>query len=94
MLPTLRPGDALLVGPAAGVRPGSLVVARPLARPGLLVVKRAVLDLGGGTWDVAADNDAVAGRGWTGGPADVVGRVVLRYWPLPPTLRFPPRKAA
>jgi phage repressor protein C with HTH and peptisase S24 domain len=81
MRPTLRPGDLLLVRRGAPVSPGDLVVARPLARPELLVVKRARLDLGDGDWDVTADNPAVFGRGWTSGPAAVVGRVVLRCWP-------------
>lgn len=86
MLPALRTGDLLLVrrlgaGDSARVRPGDLVVARPLARPELLVVKRARLDLGDGDWDVTADNAAVQGRGWTSGPATVVARVVLRWWP-------------
>ncbi|MSW65071.1 MAG: S26 family signal peptidase [Actinobacteria bacterium] len=81
MLPTLRPGDALLVDRAGRVRPGDLVLAHPLARPELLVVKRARLDLGDGDWDVTADNPLVAGRGWTSGPAHVVARVLLRWWP-------------
>ena len=81
MLPTLRPGDALLVHWGGRIRPGDLVVGRPLARPELRVVKRARLDLGDGDWDLTADNAAVLGRGWTGGPARVEGRVVTRWWP-------------
>ncbi|MCW2616312.1 MAG: family signal peptidase [Frankiales bacterium] len=81
MLPTLHPGDALLVREGARVRPGDLVVARPWTRPELLVVKRAVRPVAGG-WEVASDNPAVTGQGWTGGEADVVARVLLRYWPL------------
>ena len=84
MLPTLRDGDCLLVDRAARVRPGQLVVARFRARPGLLVVKRAVRPEDGG-WLLASDNPAVAGHGLTGGVGDVVGRVLLRYWPLPPS---------
>ena len=83
MLPTLRPGDCLLVRADARVRPGDLVVARPWTRPELLVVKRAVEPVAGG-WLVESDNAEVRGRGWTGGEADVLARVVLRYWPLPP----------
>ena len=86
MLPVLRPGDRLLVRSGASVRPGALVVARPLARPELLVVKRARLDLGDGDWDLTADNPQVAGRGWTSGPASVLGVVLLRYWPAPSRL--------
>ena len=81
MLPTLRPGDCLIVRAGAPVRPGDLVVARPWTRPELLVVKRAVQEVAGG-WLVASDNPAVEGLGWTGGEADVLGRVVLRYWPV------------
>ena len=83
MLPTLRSGDCLLVRPGAPVRAGDVVVARPWTRPELLVVKRAVRPVAGG-WLVASDNPEVEGRGWTGGEADVLARVVLRYWPLPP----------
>jgi phage repressor protein C with HTH and peptisase S24 domain len=80
MLPTLRSGDCLLVRAGAPVRPGDLVVARPWTRPELLVVKRAVEPVAGG-WLVASDNPAVAGQGWTGGEADVLATVLLRYWP-------------
>ena len=80
MLPTLRPGDFLVVRPGAPVSPGDLVVARPWTRPELLVVKRAVKTVAGG-WLVASDNPQVAGQGWTGGEVDVLARVVLRYWP-------------
>ena len=80
MLPVLRTGDCLLVAYGGRVRPGNLVIARPWTRPELLVVKRAVEQVAGG-WLVESDNAAVRGQGWTGGEADVVARVVLRYWP-------------
>jgi signal peptidase I len=80
MLPTLRSGDCLLVRHRGRVRAGDLVVARPWARPELLVVKRAVEPVGDG-WLVEADNAAVRGLGWTGGAADVLATVLLRYWP-------------
>ncbi len=80
MLPTLRSGDCLLVRHGAPVRPGDLVVARPWSRPELLVVKRAVRPLEDG-WLVEADNEAVRGQGWTGGAADVLATVLVRYWP-------------
>ena len=92
MLPTLRPGDCLLVRPGAQVRAGDLVVARPWTRPELLVVKRAVAPVAGG-WEVASDNPAVLGRGWTGGEADVLARVLLRYWPPSGWGRLPRRPA-
>ena len=80
MLPTLRPGDALLVRPGAAPRAGDVVVARFPARPELLVVKRAVRPEGGGWW-VESDNPAVSDDSRRYGPAQVVGRVVLRWWP-------------
>ena len=80
MEPTLRTGDCLLVRYGARVRPGDLVVARPWTRPELLVVKRAVEPVVGG-WLLDSDNAAVRGLGWTGGEADVLARVLLRYWP-------------
>jgi nickel-type superoxide dismutase maturation protease len=83
MLPTLRPGDCLLVRGADRVRAGQLVVARFPARPELLVVKRAVRPDGSGWW-VEGDNPAVADDSRRYGPAQVLAVVVLRYWPLPP----------
>lgn len=76
MLPTLRPGDCLLVRYGARVRPGDLVVARPWTRPDLLVVKRAVAAVAGG-WRVQSDNPATP---WEHGEVDVVARVWFRYW--------------
>ena len=84
MLPTLRAGDCLVVRRGGGVRPGDLVVARFHARPGLLVVKRAVCPVAGG-WELGSDNPAVAGHGLTSGPGDVEAVVRWRYWPWPPT---------
>ena len=92
MLPTLTPGDCLLVGPPRRVRAGDVVVARFAARPGLLVVKRAVRP-DGDLWWVEGDNPAVTDDSRRYGPAEVVARVVLRYWPLPPG-RLPPRRLA
>lgn len=83
MMPTLRPGDCLVVGPAARTRPGDLVVARFPNGPELLVVKRAVRPVGE-LWWVESDNPAVTDDSRRYGPAQVLGRAVLRYWPLPP----------
>ena len=83
MLPTLRPGDCLLVRRPGRVRPGAVVVARLAARPDLLVVKRAVRPVGD-LWWLESDNPAVTDDSRRYGPARVVGRVALRYWPLPP----------
>ena len=82
MLPTLRAGDCLLVRRPRRVRAGSVVVARFAARPDLLVVKRAVRPEGPRWW-VQGDNPAVTDDSRRYGPAEVLGVVVLRYWPLP-----------
>jgi phage repressor protein C with HTH and peptisase S24 domain len=82
MLPTLHAGDCLLVRRGACVQPGQVVVARYPTRPGLLVVKRAVRPVGD-LWWIQGDNPALADDSRKDGPAEVVGRVVLRYWPRP-----------
>ena len=80
MLPALAPGDCLLVRRTSRVRPGDVVVARFPARPGLLVVKRAVRPVDGGWW-VQGDNPQVRDDSRQYGAAEVLGRVVLRWWP-------------
>lgn len=80
MVPTLSHGDALLAYPARRVRTGDVVIARFRARPDLLVVKRATRRYGDAWW-VQGDNAAIADDSRRYGPADVLGRVVLRYWP-------------
>jgi len=82
MAPTLADGDALLVRRTARVRPGDVVVARFRTRPDLLVVKRAVREQDGGWW-IQGDNEFVADDSRAYGVADVIGRVVVRYWPRP-----------
>ncbi|MFC7549512.1 S24/S26 family peptidase [Plantactinospora sp. GCM10030261] len=83
MAPTLRSGDALLVRRGERrVRPGDLVVAEFRSRPGLVVVKRAVEPRAGGWW-LTGDNDVATDDSRAYGVADVLGRVVLRYWPAP-----------
>jgi phage repressor protein C with HTH and peptisase S24 domain len=87
MAPTLRHGDALLVRRGGRVtRPGDVVVARFRARPDLLGVKRAVRAAAGG-WEVRGDNPLVTDDSRAYGVADVVGRVVARYWPRPGRIR-------
>ena len=83
MEPTLRSGDCLLVRRGGRVRAGDVVVARFPARPGLLIVKRAVRPVGA-LWHVEGDSPAMSDDSRRYGPAQVLGRVVLRYWPLPP----------
>ena len=83
MAPTLRHGDAVLVRRGGRpVRAGDIVVARFLARPDLLVIKRAVRRDGDGWW-VEGDNPLLADDSRTYGSARVEGRVVARYWPRP-----------
>ena len=82
MVPTLRHGDALLVRRGDRVRAGDVVVARFRSRPDLLVVKRAVRRQDHGWW-VRGDNDLVTDDSRAYGVADVIGRVVVRYWPRP-----------
>jgi signal peptidase I len=82
MVPTLRHGDAVLVRPGARIRPGDVVIARFHSRPELLVLKRAVRPEADGWW-LIGDNPYVTDDSRAYGPAEVVGRVVARYWPRP-----------
>jgi phage repressor protein C with HTH and peptisase S24 domain len=87
MAPTLRHGDAVMVWQGGRpIRPGDVVVARFLTRPDLLVVKRAVRREPGGWW-VMGDNEFVTDDSRAYGVAEIVGRVVLRYWPNPGLIR-------
>jgi len=88
MAPALRSGDAVLVRRTAIARPGDLVVARFRVRADLLVVKRAVRPADGGWW-LVSDNEFTADDSRAYGVADVVGRVLFRYWPRPSWLRRP-----
>ena len=85
MVPTLQPGDCLVVRAPGRIRPGQVVVARFASRPELLVVKRAVRPVDGGWW-LESDNPLVTDDSRRYGTAEVLGRVLLRYWPLPPSL--------
>ena len=82
MAPTLRSGDALVVHRTRRVREGDIVVARFRSRPDLLVVKRAVRAQDKGWW-IRGDNEFVTDDSRAYGVADVIGRVVFRYWPRP-----------
>ena len=82
MSPTLRAGDALLVRRGGRVRAGDVVVARFRSRPDLLVVKRAVREQDNGWW-VRGDNEFGTDDSRAYGVADVIGRVLCRYWPRP-----------
>lgn len=83
MAPTLRHGDAVLVRRGGRqVRAGDVVVARFPAGPDRLVVKRAVRPYGDGWW-VESDNALTVDDSRAYGAAEVIGRVVLRWWPRP-----------
>ncbi|MEO5877161.1 MAG: S24 family peptidase [Streptosporangiaceae bacterium] len=87
MRPALRPGDRLLVAAGVRVRAGDVVVSR-LPDSDVLVVKRAAFRQDGGWW-LESDNQSAPGRrdSWDFGAVGddaVLGRVLVRYWPLPP----------
>jgi phage repressor protein C with HTH and peptisase S24 domain len=82
MAPTLRHGDAILITRAGTPRAGDVVVARFAALPGTLVVKRIVRRTPDGWW-IEGDNALLADDSRTYGAAEVLGRVVLRWWPRP-----------
>lgn len=96
MLPTLRPGDLLLVRYAGDVRPGALVLAR--FADGTLAVKRATGrrttgDAGATGWWLLSDNPAAGVDSRHRGPvadADVRAVVWARLWPRPRRLRARP----
>ncbi len=93
MLPTLRPGDQLLVRRDALVRVGDVVAARRPDRPFLVVVKRVERVTADGRWWLAGDNAAASDDSRVFGPVhseDLLGRVVWRYWP--PLRRRPIRR--
>ena len=81
MVPALRDGDALLVWRTTRIREGNVVVVRFAGVPGLSV-KRAVRRAGSGWW-VLGDNSAGSTDSREYGTADVLGRVLLRWWPRP-----------
>ena len=82
MVPTLRAGDALIVRRGGRVRTGDIVVAEFRSRPGLLVVKRVAAERDGGWW-LLGDNEFVQDDSRAHGVADVLGRVIFRYYPRP-----------
>ncbi|HEY5185887.1 MAG TPA: S24/S26 family peptidase [Actinomycetes bacterium] len=91
MLPTLVPGDRLVVRYGARPRPGALVVVRlPGDRP--LAVKRALRPEPEGWW-VERDNPSEGVDSWAVGAVpdrDVVAVVVARLWPRPSRLQRRP----
>ena len=86
MLPTLRPGDRLLLSYRRSPRAGAIVVAR--LPGGLLATKRAVerrtTELGEPGWWLLSDNAAEGSDSRQVGAVadvDVLAVVVMRIWP-------------
>jgi hypothetical protein len=92
MVPTMRPGDRLLVRYGSVPRPGALVLVRLPAGPGaepVLAVKRALRRDRDG-WFVERDNPREGVDSWAVGPVadhDVVAVVLARVWPRTTTAR-------
>ena len=83
MLPTLQPGDRLVVVRHRQPRPGDVVAVRDPRRPSRLLVKRAVA-VAAGRFDVRGDDPAQSTDSRMFGPVgpdDLVGIVVRRYGP-------------
>jgi phage repressor protein C with HTH and peptisase S24 domain len=76
MVPTLRPGDTVLVRRDARVAPGDVVLGRfdDVPTPVLKRLRSVTPD---GRGVLASDNDAAGGDSRTHGPGEVLGRVVL-----------------
>ena len=101
MVPTLLPGDYLLVTRAGRIRRGAVVVVAHPSR-GIEVVKRVAAvpgDAAGGRplppdrFLVVGDNRAGSTDGRTFGPVKreaILGVVRFRYWPRPGPVRHRP----
>ena len=84
MVPTLLPGDLLLVTRHRVPRGGDVIVCR-LPPDGVVSVKRAVSREPSGWW-VERDNPREGSDSWSVGSIpdeDVLGVVRLRLWPRP-----------
>lgn len=82
MVPTLAPGEWVLVRLGVAPRPGAVVLVR---RPERLVLKRLVRVTGDGRYWVEGDNAAASDDSRTYGPverADIRGEVRWRYYPF------------
>ncbi len=85
MAPTLRHGDALLVRRTSRGRPGAVAVVCFAGVEGRFV-KRLVREVEGGWWALG-DNPYGSTDSRDYGPAQVVGVVMLRWWPRPGRVR-------
>lgn len=82
MVPTLAPGEWVVVRRSGSTSPGRIVVVR---RPDRYVVKRAIRRTEDGRWWIEGDNPAASTDSRTYGAVpdtDLVGEVRWRYWPL------------
>lgn len=79
MAPTLHHGDALLVRRTRRGRAGAVAVVR-FRGDEHLYVKRLSHEVDGGWWAIG-DNPYASTDSRQYGPAEVVGRVLVRYWP-------------
>ncbi len=87
MLPTLAPGDLVVLDRRGPVQPGRIVVA--VLPDGTVAVKRAVLR-DGSQWWLERDNPSVGVDSWTVGAVpdqQVLGVVQARVWPRPARFR-------
>lgn len=92
MVPTLRAGDALLVRRTSIGRPGDVAVVRFGTDPNLYV-KRLAHAVPGGWWALG-DNEFASSDSRVYGTAQVVGRVLLRWWPHPARVGSSAHKSA
>lgn len=91
MVPTLRPGDLLVVRAqrrVSGYAVGQLALVHFEARPGRVMVKRVRQVHPDGLW-VTGDNPGGSDASERFGLAQPLGRVVGRVWPRPGLLRGP-----
>jgi nickel-type superoxide dismutase maturation protease len=89
MAPVLAHGDWVAVLRCQRPGAGSVVVARDPRHPGRLLVKRLRRYTDDGAW-LEGENLAASTDSRTFGPvplSDILGRVVLRYWPRPALIR-------
>jgi nickel-type superoxide dismutase maturation protease len=83
MLPTLRPGDFLLIGPASHLQVGNLVAVKVDQVGEQLLVKR-VVDIDVDLYWLSGDNIKASQDSRTFGwisKNQIIGKVIIRYWP-------------
>jgi nickel-type superoxide dismutase maturation protease len=85
MVPSLQPGDRLLLVPAWGLRKGEVIAVRDPRDPDRLLVKRvSAIDRRASLVTVLGDNPGASTDSRAFGPVarrSVAGRVVYRYAP-------------